>query len=198
MKNTRFEKLFVEVSGPPCSSHFFGFGEGDREATNTWVEPCTIVTSFSLVDGLLRHCFLKIFFWHFKMLIDPKALMSECVQRCTYTMDPLLFVQTASMGLRTTLLVVFAGMFATAGNDVRLYIDLLVYFDSPLADVQTTGLRPWLLLVWPGRCHINVYFCRGQISLHLNIRACLYIRTCPYRISMYAGLVQAITTAKSG
>ena len=67
-----------------------------------------------------------------------QTFMRGCVRRCACTVNPFAFLQIASMGLQTTLLIVLAGTCATAGNDIRLHKSLM-FFDSPLAvDYQRT------------------------------------------------------------
>ena len=73
--------------------------------------------------------------------------MFERVQQF-YTAKSFAFLQIASMCLQTTLLIVLTSTCAITGNVARSK-KCVVYFDSPIEDVPTTGHRPHAIVACP-------------------------------------------------
>ena len=102
------------------------------------VRPCTMVQMvLSRVDGFLRQYFRKITFFIIwissALLIEAKSIHVWMRAQHFYTAKLFFFfLQIASMGFKTTLLIVLTTACATTGNCARVN-KYLVYFHLPLA-----------------------------------------------------------------
>ena len=104
------------------------------------------------------------------------------------------------MCLQTTLLIVLTSTCAITGNVARSK-KCVVYFDSPIEDVPTTGHRPHAIVACPApwaSSYQCIFVQKNSVFVLERAHARVLTRAYSYHIGMCTGSAQTVTTAKSG